>query len=619
MSENYRVVKLLKNHIYPTYQLHAFMACGSTDPKDGLRLAALTTMQWLTRRLGDDTPEAWTALPAPEDYLSATDDDLPSLYINQGHVINIVSLPDKGMWTMQITEPDLGSDPGNPKQARTAVPGRIIETNVAYRITGRQLECGFQILISDPVGTEPEAEVYRPTVVRKLMENPSFGLKLVEDIPMKAVRLTASRQIKTMLYVTHHAENILPAVIFTQPLEERRPLPPAADMGNYWPAGRLPLPELDLDPSGLKITKPKKQETKPQAVPVEPPYDVGTFCYYTFSHCRTYVLEEAARREFSTQTGVAFTPGDIVVLYPTALGGGEEVVPLEKTGKKRKESEELMEHGVKSYLKARPIDFGTIVFLSGAREHLLRLSDELLESAETADAAFRQEAEQITAFWKAELEEKDRKYEELRLQLQRQKEYTARLETEKGELRVQCEAEKAGLLANLAKQRGTIAFLQRKNDQPAGYEGIAAWAEKHFSDRLYLHPRAVSRMLTKSCQCADVPLICDALDYLATDYWEERYEQLPRDMALTRCGEKYGRPFDISPIGQMTIDYTPSEYRIKYFKNAQGKETDSDLNYHLRVGNDSENLLRIYFLHDDERRLIVIGSLPDHLRSVTIR
>ena len=45
MSSTYRVVKLLKNHLYPTYQLHAFMANEKTTPQDGLRLAALTTMQ----------------------------------------------------------------------------------------------------------------------------------------------------------------------------------------------------------------------------------------------------------------------------------------------------------------------------------------------------------------------------------------------------------------------------------------------------------------------------------------------------------------------------------------------------------------------------------------------
>ena len=102
MSSNYRVVKLLKNHLYPTYQLHAFMANDQTTPQYGLRLAALTTMEWLTHRLGEEVPTDWASLPSPENYLTATDDDLPSLYINQGHVVNIVSLPEQGMWTLQI-------------------------------------------------------------------------------------------------------------------------------------------------------------------------------------------------------------------------------------------------------------------------------------------------------------------------------------------------------------------------------------------------------------------------------------------------------------------------------------------------------------------------------------
>ena len=173
--------------------------------------------------------------------------------------------------------------------------------------------------------------------------------------------------------------------------------------------------------------------------------------------------------------------------------------------------------------------------------------------------------------------------------------------------------------AEIDTREATIEFLQRRYDQPKDYDGIAAWVEKHFSDRLFLHPKAISRMLTKSNQCADIALVCDALDYLATDYWEQRYLQLPKEIALTRCGEKYGRPFDVKPTGQMTIEFTPSEYRIKYYKNAQGKDADSDLDYHLRVGNDPENLLRIYFLHDDARRRIVIGSLPDHLRAVKVQ
>ena len=622
MSNSYRYVRLLKNHLYPTYQLHAYMANDKTDPKDGLRLAALITLHWLKSRLGDAAPAEWNDVPSPENYLIATDDDLPSLYLNQGFVINIVSLPDKGMWALQITEPDLGSDPGNPKQTRQPVPGRIIETNVAFQIVGKQLECGFKTVISDPEGTSPEAEVYRTTVVRLLMEHPAFGLKQVTEIPMKPIRLTNNSQVKTMLWVTHHAENQMPTVIFTQP-EERREIKTAApDLNKLQMMKAFPAANLNLDNLNLNLAKPKQMPnttTKVEFVPVDPAYDLEKFTYYTFSHCRTYILEQAASKGFTDQSGIKFKPGDIIVLYTSSMGGGERVIPYHKPDDPWDDSIQAVEKGVKDSLKGRDMDFGHIIFLTGAREHLLRLSDELMAEAETADAHFQAEIEQMNASWKNEIAKKNSELEAAAVRLQRQKEYTSQLEYEKSKLREDFALEKERMQDEINTHLATIEFLKRRYDQPANYDGIEKWVKEHFSDRLILHPKAISRMMTKANQCAAVELVCDALDFLATDYWDMHYLQVSKDIMLTHCSEKYGRPFEVTHVGQTTIDFTPGEYRIKYFRDAQGRECDSDLDYHLRVGNDSENLLRIYFLHDDAEKKIVIGSLPDHLRSVKIQ
>lgn len=130
MSSTYRIVRLLRNHLYPTYQLHAYMASKKTSPQDGLRLAALITMHWIHLRLGEHVPETFTHIPEPDHYLDCDDSCLFSTHINEGYVIDIVSLPEHGMWSMQVTEPDLGSDPGNVEQVRSPVPGRVIETNL---------------------------------------------------------------------------------------------------------------------------------------------------------------------------------------------------------------------------------------------------------------------------------------------------------------------------------------------------------------------------------------------------------------------------------------------------------------------------------------------------------
>ena len=116
MRKPYRVVNLIKNQLYPTYQLHAYLSNKKTTPQDGLRLGALLTLDWLCRRLGADVPEELAHVPDPSAYRSVQDDCLVSFHQNSGYVIDIVSLPEEGIWTLQITEPDLGSDPGHPDQ-----------------------------------------------------------------------------------------------------------------------------------------------------------------------------------------------------------------------------------------------------------------------------------------------------------------------------------------------------------------------------------------------------------------------------------------------------------------------------------------------------------------------
>ena len=428
---------------------------------------------------------------------------------------------------------------------------------------------------------------------------------------MKPTRISGASQVKTMLWVTRHADNELPTVVFTQPLESRTPPAPLTELAAMRSQGALPTLPLPSLPAPLPL--------KPEPAATEPPYDLDKFSYYTFSHCRTYVLEHAARKAFVSQSGIDYSPGDILTLWPTALGGGHRIYPLKQSSARRAETLRALETDVKAYTKDKPLSFGHIVFLSDAREQLIRRSDELLQSAEDADVAFRQEQAQRDAVWKSELAKKDRELEAAADQLRRQKDYAARLEDEKSKLREAFSQERDKLRIVIDSKDEMIAFLRRRYDQPQDYEGVAVWVEKHFSDRLILHPKAVARLNTKAAQCASVGLICDALDFLATDYWEQRYRQLPKDIALTRCSEKYGRPFTILPTGAATIDYTPWEYRIPYFTDAQGHVMDSDLESHLRVGNEPENLLRIYFLHDDAAQRIVVGSLPDHLRAVTVR
>jgi hypothetical protein len=62
-----------------------------------------------------------------------------------------------------------------------------------------------------------------------------------------------------------------------------------------------------------------------------------------------------------------------------------------------------------------------------------------------------------------------------------------------------------------------------------------------------------------------------------------------------------------------TLEITKSSTSL----GKDGKPHESALDRHLRVGNDAEKLVRIYFLFDPDKQLVVVGSLPKHLKTLT--
>lgn len=611
MGNTYRVVRLLKNQLYPTYQLHAYMANKKTAPQDGLRLAGLVTMEWLRQRLGDQAPEELLRLPEPSEYARTDDSCLPSLHINSGFLIDIVSLPEQGIWTLQITEPDLGSDPGNPEQVRQAVPGRVIETNVGFKIFGTQLECGFQTVISDPEGTPQQAEVYRLAFIRRLVDNPDFGLKQLTKLTREPARISTMEQLKAMVSTWRDQMNQLPCVVFTYTREAAAPIvePPGFLQKNGIQRPAIPaIPAIQIPTIPVKKT-----------VTAELPYDVETFAKYGVTFCRSYVLDDLLFERFVSAVGISAQPGDIMVLEPPCFGGKACLMPYKPSKSRREENMEHLRKELYCYSRGKQVSFGNIRFLSAAREDLLRSSaDAVQQSAETSDL-WAQKLALNDAQWREKLRQKEQDYQALTEQLERQRQYQEQLEKEKEQLRTENAKARQQAERLLADKDEDIAYLRRKLSQPTDHSQIAAWVEKNFAGRLILHPKAKVLLEDKNARSISAELICDALDFLATDYWERRYARISTEEMNSRCSEKYGRPFEVKPTGTTTIEFTPSQYKVKYFPGAAGKPVESALDYHLGVGNDPENLLRIYFLHDDGKKLIVVGSLPRHLKAVTVR
>ena len=555
MPADYRTVRLMKNRLYPTYQLHAVMAARKTTPEDGLKIGVLTILDWLRHRLGPDAPETLTA-PQPERYADFSWENLRSLYINQGYVIDIVSLPEQGAWTMQIVEPDLGSDPGNPEQRRQAVPGRVIESNIAFTISNGELHCGFRTMISDPEDTEELCEVYRPAFIRLLADNPRFGLRQIAPLTPSVTRVETMEQLRQLASLQKNPASHMPLILFTQTLEEREIAPHDVP----------PDLRIGISPFPVKLPDlPKRMALSELKQPVDPAFDLASFAKSGLAYYRTFLLTDEIRRRLPSVTDRTLEAGETLYWESESLGGSSERFPYPpSTASREKLLAALMERG-KNHARGRDITLSPCLFVvqAKARERAAaNEKDELMRRVAEADEKLRHKTIQ---------------------------------------------------------DREEVAYLRRCMDRPSEHAKIADWVQRQFAGRVVLVPKAAAMLEEKSAREISLPLICDALDFLATDYWSSRFERLPWHAVLDSCSRKYGRPFEVSSIGDMTIQFTPAQYKIKYFTNAQGKKRETALDQHLKVGNDPENLLRIYFVLDEENRLVVVGSLPRHLKAVSIR
>ena len=462
MPADYRTVRLMKNRLYPTYQLHAVMAARKTTPEDGLKIGVLTILDWLRRC---------------ERYADFSWENLRSLYINQGYVIDIVSLPEQGAWTMQIVEPDLGSDPGNPEQRRQAVPGRVIESNIAFTISNGELHCGFRTMISDPEDTEELCEVYRPAFIRLLADNPRFGLRQIAPLTPSVTRVETMEQLRQLASLQKNPASHMPLILFTQTLEEREIAPHDVP------------PDLRIGISPFLVKLPDLPK-------------------------RTFLLTDEIRRRLPSVTGKTLEAGETLYWESESLGGSSERFPYPpSTASREKLLAALMERG-KNHARGRDITLSPCLFVVQAKARERAAAQNALRLSEAAEERFRHRLEQDAAAYKSRLED-----EKIRLteQLDRAKQYRLRLENEKDELMRRVAEADEKLRHKTIQDREEVAYLRRCMDRPSEHAKIADWVQRQFAGRVVLVPKAAAMLEEKSAREISLPLICDALDFLATD------------------------------------------------------------------------------------------------------
>lgn len=141
---------------------------------------------------------------------------------------------------------------------------------------------------------------------------------------------------------------------------------------------------------------------------------------------------------------------------------------------------------------------------------------------------------------------------------------------------------------------------------PNYYSEIPDWINNNFSGRIELLPRAVRSL--KEASYKDINLVCRLIECLGTTYYGMRMnfnEKELYDNTLKQLGVEDLPAISDSSAGQQGDEYYPI-YNGKKHK----------LDRHLTKGNsrDPRECLRIYYFWDDDASILVIGSLPGHLK-----
>lgn len=152
---------------------------------------------------------------------------------------------------------------------------------------------------------------------------------------------------------------------------------------------------------------------------------------------------------------------------------------------------------------------------------------------------------------------------------------------------------------------------------PEDYASLQGWIDSYYADKLHLHPRAERAL--KNAVFKDTALVYQSLKLLGGAYWELCADSDPEGrgerVAAWEAGLRALRlDFNSHSIAENRLGEFREQYTIDYRIGQKPKQV---LGPHLKYGStkDDRFCMRVYFLWDDERQLVVIGHLPSHLET----
>ena len=601
-------ISLPPNNSYPTYQLYALAGVTRPDPDTVLKIAVLETMKWLRERFRERSVPNVFCLPDPAKYQDCSLSDLRDFECDDGCQVKAVWLHNDRLWAFRLTEPDQGTKQQDGSVRRLPVPGRVFQTDVSYRVMNNVVECGFQTTVHEPPGTAAPCEVFRLGFIKPLAANPGIGLRQGDyEIIPAAHKLDSAAAIRRFHSWRSDRLTSLPAVLIPEGAAVSGACPDPKEIALKIAAEGL-LPALGTAP---------RLPAQSAAAERQPAFDTQAMARSLMAYAQLFLVPAAQIATCREITGIDLDGAAAALAEPKIFGGSLRIFPARGGEKSRQETQISIDGAARNYSKGKAVPFGKVLFL-----------DRAMSIRQATQEMLRQEKEVIISSFRAKMEDLgDKHAEEVRTlrevigakeaKLERLGDQILQMEETNARLRIETQGQIAEYQKQLAEAQVEAERLRKVLARPGDKDRVPDWAEKEFEGRLIFHKRAKDLLAGAPANSVDLKLLCDALEFLATDYRDFLLGVADGDALKLRCSQKYNRPFEVTGNSDMSVDMYPQDYKIKYYIGFKGNPIDSVLDRHLKVGIDSDKLLRIYFLFDEDKKLIVVGSLPAHLRTAS--
>lgn len=612
---------------YPTYQLHAFTANDKMSADKVFCICVLETLKWLRLRLDqyDVLPQELTS-PEPEDYESFSAEQLTSFNINVGAAMDCTFIPGQGVWSLRITEPDIGENLGTETE-RLPVNGRTFRTEISFRRHSDNVEIGARTTCSEPSGCNEPCSVFRPAVVRELAQNPDVGLVIegfrLNGQPLMVTNQTELRNLERLL---NSDEFDMPLAIvadsgYEQSVSTDIALPDKNALSftgfesmNFTADLTADTSKVTIKTNAVKTGGKKAEKEAPKDVPAEktaekkqPVFCCERLAFKTLGFAVVCFVTENCFGLLKNKLGISIAANEIIV-----LDNGRERERLHYSEPTIENIYKRLKIELRDMLKRSAFTYGEVLFYSDARLADLRERRHENISLEDKLTIYKQENSELRAH-NRELSQQNTDLqigaENVRL-LQKQ---MKNLAAENEGLKVYIENSKKEAEAKekaYRKAAELVAFYRQKAfdtaEFPTDKDEVCDWARRNFSGNIVIAPRAESA-LRKYSGALDTAVLCDGIYYLNA-YAKYRKSEITEE-ELSLYAESYN--WEVGGCGSGALRIHRDDYEVL----VDGEKHLLDM--HIKYGVSSQVLVRIYFCWDENARKIVIGYMPEHLATAS--